>query len=359
MIRSRSLRAALAGVYISGLATEAFAFQPSHALEKMETSSLLLLAQLKPCSALDDFLGTLSPNRPCISGGWMRPTAKTTPLYQDHIQGPQPASPGHGPSTQREKQRGRNFPTNANSSAQLPTKWSDIPFNKNLSAFIANKDEFVRFHAKIKSLPPGYVLTSNDLSEMDRVYRVSYLVRIIKNDPEYGANELKFAFLHRDYTLSDIIDSRVEKVNAIALRAIEALGIIFFIVGSGRGQQMWQNSVRPYLSRKSQDAIIDANNKFAAEANAAGVPSTSYIVNEGEKPCDPPEGTVCYGDADNGRPHAGLSPHYHAWQMQRKRSSDMQCFWKSLGGKIGVGVFETPPAGALPCSKYPDDPSKN
>jgi RHS repeat-associated protein len=70
-----------------------------------------------------------------------------------------------------------------------------------------------------------------------------------------------------------------------------------------------------------------------------------------DQSCTPPEGTMCYEDADYGKPHAGLSPHYHVYQMQKKGGT---CFWKYLGGKIGVGVFAVPPQGTLPCSSYPN-----
>jgi len=73
-----------------------------------------------------------------------------------------------------------------------------------------------------------------------------------------------------------------------------------------------------------------------------------------EEECDPPEGTRCYEGPDYGKPHGGLSPHYHIYEMQRKRSSDNSCFWRYLGGEIGVGVLEVLPTGMLPCSSYPN-----
>ncbi|MFA7293610.1 MAG: Ig-like domain-containing protein, partial [Rhodocyclaceae bacterium] len=71
-----------------------------------------------------------------------------------------------------------------------------------------------------------------------------------------------------------------------------------------------------------------------------------------DQPCDPPEGTQCYEGPDYGKPHAGLGPHFHVYQMQKK--SDGTCFWRYRGGKVGVGVFGTPPAGMSPCSSYPN-----
>jgi RHS repeat-associated protein len=70
-------------------------------------------------------------------------------------------------------------------------------------------------------------------------------------------------------------------------------------------------------------------------------------------PCVPPEGTLCVGPPDTGRPHAGLSPHYHVWQMQRKISTDNSCFWARLPGQVGRGVFAQPPAGMPSCSSFP------
>jgi hypothetical protein len=70
-------------------------------------------------------------------------------------------------------------------------------------------------------------------------------------------------------------------------------------------------------------------------------------------PCDPPEGTMCYEGPDYGRPHAGLSPHWHVFQMQRRRGGDGMCQWKYLGGKVGVGVFGHQPGDMQPCSSYP------
>jgi RHS repeat-associated protein len=72
-----------------------------------------------------------------------------------------------------------------------------------------------------------------------------------------------------------------------------------------------------------------------------------------DQPCDPPEGTQCYEGPDYGKPHAGLSPHYHIYQMQKKRPDGI-CFWRYLGGKVGVGVVGVPPAGMCPCSTYPN-----
>ena len=67
-------------------------------------------------------------------------------------------------------------------------------------------------------------------------------------------------------------------------------------------------------------------------------------------PCDPPEGTKCYEGPDYGKPHAGVSPHYHIYQMQRR--SDGVCQWRYLGGKLGVGVLDKVPPGMQPCSSY-------
>lgn len=81
----------------------------------------------------------------------------------------------------------------------------------------------------------------------------------------------------------------------------------------------------------------------------------SYLVDQfcrDTKPCDPPEGTRCYEGPDYGKPHAGLRPHYHVYEMQRKRI-DGSCSWRYLGGKVGVGVFGAPPPRVLSCSTYP------
>ena len=72
-----------------------------------------------------------------------------------------------------------------------------------------------------------------------------------------------------------------------------------------------------------------------------------------DQACDPPEGTKCYEGPDYGRPHYGLTPHYHLYQMQRRRSDNV-CFWKYLGGEIGVGVVGTVPPGMRECSTYPN-----
>lgn len=73
---------------------------------------------------------------------------------------------------------------------------------------------------------------------------------------------------------------------------------------------------------------------------------------EPDTPCSPPEGTMCYEGPDTTHSHAGLNPHYHIYQMQKRRS-DKVCFWRYLGGRVGVGVFSVPPAGMRPCSSYP------
>jgi hypothetical protein len=70
--------------------------------------------------------------------------------------------------------------------------------------------------------------------------------------------------------------------------------------------------------------------------------------------CIPPEGTICYEDEPHTtHTHGDLESHYHMYQMQ-KIMSNGKCFWRYLGGKIGVGVVETPPAGVLPCSMFPN-----
>lgn len=74
--------------------------------------------------------------------------------------------------------------------------------------------------------------------------------------------------------------------------------------------------------------------------------------------CNPPEGTKCYEGPDYGKSHGGLSPHYHIFQMQKKRPSGI-CFWRYLGGKVGVGVLKTPPAGMQPCSSYSNFTGRN
>lgn len=77
-----------------------------------------------------------------------------------------------------------------------------------------------------------------------------------------------------------------------------------------------------------------------------------YDLCKEEVQCSPPEGTMCYTGPDTTHFHGGLNPHYHVYQMQKRRL-DGVCFWRYLGGKIGVGVFATPPAGMSPCSSYP------
>jgi RHS repeat-associated protein len=70
-----------------------------------------------------------------------------------------------------------------------------------------------------------------------------------------------------------------------------------------------------------------------------------------DKPCTPPEGTQCYTGPDTTHGHGGLGNHYHIYQMFKVAGS---CQWQSRGGKVGKGVFETPPPGMLPCSSYPN-----
>jgi RHS repeat-associated protein len=69
-------------------------------------------------------------------------------------------------------------------------------------------------------------------------------------------------------------------------------------------------------------------------------------------PCSPPEGTKCVDEADFGKPHAGMSPHFHIYQMQKRRSDNV-CFWARLPGKVNHGVFEFPPIGMRSCSTFP------
>lgn len=89
------------------------------------------------------------------------------------------------------------------------------------------------------------------------------------------------------------------------------------------------------------------------KATQSAASQVEKLCKADDKPCDPPEGTQCYEGPDYGKPHAGLSPHYHIYEVQRKRS-DGTCFWRYLGGKVGVGVVESPPSGARPCSSYPN-----
>ena len=49
--------------------------------------------------------------------------------------------------------------------------------------------------------------------------------------------------------------------------------------------------------------------------------------------CDPPEGTKCYEGPDVGKPHAGLSPHYHIFQMHGVEPPTVQF----ANGNISVG----------------------
>ncbi len=72
-----------------------------------------------------------------------------------------------------------------------------------------------------------------------------------------------------------------------------------------------------------------------------------------DRPCVPPEGTQCYEGPDYGKPHGGVSPHYHIYEMQKKRPSGT-CFWRYLGGEVGAGVLGTPSAGMESCSSYPN-----
>ena len=72
-----------------------------------------------------------------------------------------------------------------------------------------------------------------------------------------------------------------------------------------------------------------------------------------DKPCSPVEGTMCFEGPDTTHPHGGLGDHYHIFQMQRRYENGIKiCFWKYLGGKVGVGVLEFPTAGMNPCSSY-------
>jgi hypothetical protein len=48
--------------------------------------------------------------------------------------------------------------------------------------------------------------------------------------------------------------------------------------------------------------------------------------------------------------HGGLGDHYHIYQMFK---FDGKCQWQYLGGKVGKGVLDVPPAGMSPCSSYP------
>jgi len=70
-----------------------------------------------------------------------------------------------------------------------------------------------------------------------------------------------------------------------------------------------------------------------------------------DKPCTPPEGTQCYAGPDTTHGHGSLGTHYHIFQMFKVAGT---CQWQYRGGKVGKGVFETPPPGVLPCSSYPN-----
>jgi RHS repeat-associated protein len=86
-------------------------------------------------------------------------------------------------------------------------------------------------------------------------------------------------------------------------------------------------------------------------------PTTGYgsiVHNPGKDECGkcnacvPPAGTQCYFGPDTEKPHAGVSPHWHLWEMrQNPRSCD--CFWNDLGGKVGVGVVGALTSGIMPC----------
>lgn len=69
-------------------------------------------------------------------------------------------------------------------------------------------------------------------------------------------------------------------------------------------------------------------------------------------PCTPPRGTRCYEGPDYGKPHAGLSPHYHIFEMQQIPAPNCKCYWRYLGGKVGRGVQGAVPPGMQPCSSY-------
>jgi RHS repeat-associated protein len=72
------------------------------------------------------------------------------------------------------------------------------------------------------------------------------------------------------------------------------------------------------------------------------------------EPCKPPVGTRCYTGPDTTHTHGGLESHYHLFEMFK---IDRVCEWKRLPGKVGKGVFETPPTGMAPCSSYPNPPT--
>lgn len=100
------------------------------------------------------------------------------------------------------------------------------------------------------------------------------------------------------------------------------------------------------------NAIVNTNSATHATSTSS-TQTGDKACEDDEKPCTPPEGTLCYEGPDTSHFHGGLTTHYHLFQMQRKRDAHSTCFWRYLGGKVGVGVVALPPPGMQACSTYP------
>ncbi|MCI5209351.1 MAG: hypothetical protein D3910_11280, partial [Candidatus Electrothrix sp. ATG2] len=116
---------------------------------------------------------------------------------------------------------------------------------------------------------------------------------------------------------------------------------------------LFDDTITPALIGGAVKGLIALFGAKAAKETADAIKDRAKTDEkcDDDKPCNPQEGTRCYEGPDYGKPHGGLSPHYHIYEMQKKRSNN-QCFWRYLGGKVGVGVVASPPAGMKQCSSY-------
>jgi RHS repeat-associated protein len=72
-----------------------------------------------------------------------------------------------------------------------------------------------------------------------------------------------------------------------------------------------------------------------------------------DEPCDPPEGTICYGPWEVDHSHKGKQPHRHTYQQNRVSSNS--CQWnkrRSTNHTIGPGDTDLVPSGTMPCQYY-------
>lgn len=123
-----------------------------------------------------------------------------------------------------------------------------------------------------------------------------------------------------------------------------AVNFIFAIVENA-------DSIIPNFYPFNNIDIIGIKSAAKKVSNDIAFNDNKELKSEEDATCDPPEGTICYDEPDYGKPHGGLTPHYHLYQMQKKRPSNT-CFWRYLGGKVGVGVVGTQPEGTKQCSSY-------